>query len=124
MRDILFRGKRSDNGNWIQGSLFVRINDAYLFPLPIATSKAKVDPQTVGQFTGQIDKIGRKIFEGDILQTEDRLVVVVWNDRAGCWDSNFVRYIEKPSWTGITYSQWRRWATIIGNIHDNPELLE
>lgn len=116
MREILFRGKTKNNREWA-------FSKCHTATMTCGVEKYEYIPETVGQFTGQTDMIGRKIFEGDILQTEDRLVVVMWNNNAGCWDSKFVRYIEKPSTTGILYSQWRRWATVIGNIHDNPELL-
>ena len=126
MRDILFRGRTIEGKEWVNG--YYAVYSSYPFigaPNSYGTMLwFEVHPETVGQFTGQVDMVGRKIFEGDVLKTEDRIVVVVWHDAAGCWDSNFIKYIEKPSTTGILCSQWRRRATIIGNIHDNPELLE
>lgn len=120
MREILFRGKREDNGNWIQGSLFTRINDAYIIPLPTITSKSKVDPDTVGQFTGLTDKNGKKIFEGDIVDALDIFGhwdgsgIVNWNETFNGW------YMGKSS----MYCDRIATYEVIGNIHDNPELIE
>ena len=142
MREILFRGKRSDNGNWIQGSLFVRIGEPYIIPLAIITSKAKVDHETVGQFTGLTDKNGKRIFEGDILQysiEEDQAVFVgavkfgEFNPDGGALlNTNVGFYVELVDQEGKrTYMRkdigfWVKFrgVEVIGNIHDNPEMME
>ena len=139
MREILFRGKRCDNGEWVQG-FYVRadhhwhnngIHKDWIICGASANggwfalhNKYAVKTDTVGQYTGLTDKNGKKIFEGDILHTEDRLVYVSWHEPSAQWDTNFIKYISDDRWTGILNSQWRRYATVIGNIHDNPELLE
>ena len=129
VREILFRGKREDNGNWIVGSFHKSINDCYIIPLPVLTSKSKVLPETVGQFTGLADKNGKKIFEGDIVRH--------WNGSDDGYDTGRVFW-------DAGYCGWRRTTDgtfhsrivdtyrmsskccykVIGNIHDNPELLE
>lgn len=136
MLEILFRGKREDNGNWIQGSLFTRLGEPFIIPLPIITSKSKVAPETVGQFTGLTDKNGKKIFEGDILTIARKMdgmgtyyspaieypvnVAVKWDMCAWMWETicKDKRYIHFPeAWCHLE-------CEVIGNIHDNPELLE
>ncbi len=76
MREILFRGKRLDNGKWTEDFLICPLFDksrAYigtLFPIDDHDiDMLEVDPETVGQYTGLTDKNGKKIFEGDIVNT-------------------------------------------------------
>ena len=74
MREILFRGKRTDNGKWTEGFLvdLCHIGNWVLCE--------PIHPETVGQFTGLTDKNGRKIFEGDILRYyDDEIQVVEWS---------------------------------------------
>ena len=126
MREILFRGKRSDNGNWIQGSLFVRIYESYIIPLPIITSKSKVDHETVGQFTGLTDKNGKQIFEGDIILFDyiganrgvnGKAAVDFNNGKFGVFWGWHKDFVPLDGFANTTLE-------VIGNIHDQPELLE
>ena len=138
MREILFRGKRKDNGKWVEGGFFEWLKQPYIVA-NITDSYAKTNyeviPETVGQYTGLTDKNGKKIFEGDIFKPfDDEICYVAW--------------IEHFSTLGLmVHSTWREkkrgketlhfskgWTylteysldelEIIGNIHDNPELLK
>lgn len=123
MREILFRGKRIDNGEWVEGS-FVNlwmVNYKKYQPL-ITDNKAisyEIDPETIGQYTGLTDKNGKRIFEGDIVRLyggEEYEWVAKVGMKSGCWvvfsenDWDFLAVNIKP-------------CEVIGNTHDNPELL-
>ena len=132
-REILFRGKRKDNGEWIKGYLIISDERTFIASYPECltslyypddiysfTSFVEVKPETVGQYTGLLDKNGKRIFEGDILES-----VLGWQYVAE-WDDNNGRFL------GYTIGNERRIAyvgrepksIIIGNKHDNPELLQ
>ena len=141
MREILFRGKREDNGKWVEGyygqfhnrpihkgenshQIFVLMEDATGFGSMIGGLWHEVVPETVGQYTGLIDKNGTKIFEGDIV----RLHI---NDQYYrsliCYSGQSCRFTVKTKLCGC----WRHYPlndrqqlNVIGNIHDNPELLK
>ena len=134
MREILFRGKRIDNGEWVEGDYRGEKVGGYLtaaFVIEPLTSgvweRHRVDPSTVGQYTGLTDKNGKKIFEGDIIKIPDDYDEFGHN--AGeIYEVYFCcgGFRLKPK-----YSQARgywleddRTVEVIGNIHDNPELLK
>ena len=133
MRDILFRGKRVDNGEWIQGDLvqFLPHGIVRIVTQEPPYKDAEVDSDTVGQFTGLTDKNGRKIFEGDIIHLEYSQVFfggVYFGEytaevsyKEGCFITDGMNNgdeIETPL-SGFNNDE----VEIIGNIHDNPELL-
>ena len=125
MRDILFRGKRVDDGQWVEGDLVHRYdfsgNLEYEYEnahiKPIGKNELEVIPETVGQFTGLLDKNGKKIFEGDILRHSDKfesIIAKVIYERMGY---RLIGLKEPIYWN--FHSEFE----IIGNIHDNSELL-
>lgn len=129
MREILFRGKRRDNGLWETGSLVivrggisgeqVSIVDkmtGYLTP---------VIPKTVGQYTGLSDRNGRKIFEGDIVdvfvKNKKTVCRVAWAEVVGQWQLlQANRLPGTASHLDLSCYDFE----IIGNIYDNPELFK
>ena len=133
MREILFRGKRVDNGEWIQGDLvqFLPHGIVRIVTQEPPYKDAEVDSDTVGQFTGLTDRNGKKIFEGDIIHLEYSQVFfggVYYGEytaevsyKEGCFVTDGINNgdeIETPL-SGFDNDE----VEIIGNIHDNPELL-
>lgn len=140
MREILFRGKRADNGEWVEGAYFkhdtVRVCLSSDDPKPKhlivkdgfcdwgfepGIIGIEVDPTTVGQYIGIRDRNGQKIFEGDTVEVYDIwgefecIGTVSWNDTFLAW------HCGKPkAMYGDIVASYR----VIGNIHENPELLE
>ena len=138
MREILFRGKRVDNGEWTYGYLFVCWDRCYILwgmsgDNPI---KEEVVPETVGEYTGLTDKNGKRIFEGDIVELDDRNYDIKWRaavefgnpngDYSWGWQLNPIGKVDIN--TGILWwveaEKAGAYCEVIGNIHDNPELLE
>lgn len=145
MREILFRGKRIDNGEWVEGWLtedtiignktyvapVIHIKDSRLF----ATEWHEIDPDTVGEYTGLKDKNGKMIFEGDILKIAKTMngvgyyyippldypvnVVVKWDLCSWMWET----LCEDKRYIGFPDAWCYYEAEVIGNIHDNPELM-
>ena len=142
MREILFRAKainrdkgyhrtKYKNGDWVYG-LITRFYDEQFKNLPAemtneyGVSGVEIDHNTIGQYTGLTDKNGKKIFEGDILAFSDRLVYVHWHDYCGCWDCSYIKEVKGKATLCEDRSpnKWRYNAEVIGNIHDNPELMK
>lgn len=128
MREYLFHGQRVDNGEWVYGSPIFQ--DAYVLirfwnSEEFEYEEHLVAPESVGEWTGLTDKNGKKIFEGDILEFSDRLVYVFWHAHLGCWDCQFLKYTNKEAGIDdMSPINWDCKSKVIGNIHDNPELLE
>ena len=128
MREILFRGKRKDDGEWIEGSYFeMPTEDTYILTSRQETKFIfRILPETVGQYTGLIDKNGKKIFEGDIIEFADCLDeqhkgVVYW--RSGSYNVDCSKSDSKDECFFRLFTAYACGAKIIGNIYDNPELL-
>lgn len=140
MREILFRGKRVDNGEWVYG-YFVQGDDCnnkltYILPYGIHGIRYHVIPESVGQYTGLKDKEGNKIFEGDIVKDEEYFnfpeIFVIRSpewftcDAFDCYGYKSVsnRFTNIASYDSEEYGiDFKENCVIIGNIHDNPELL-
>ena len=159
MTEILFRGKRADNGEWVEGDLLQikyynkPIVECKIMPQTPVSSAYPVLPETVGQYTGLTDRNGKKIFEGDIVRYNtfddfDCQSVVKFDEynqdgSAGEYSASkcIGFYVDVDN---FTCPDWREYGSncfsnylkqqnilevaqyceIIGNIHDNPELME
>jgi len=112
MREIEFRGKDTHTGKWVKGLL--------VSTEPASIAGIDVDPETVGQYTGLLDRNGVKVFEGDILSV---------NTARGSEPHYKKRVVEwkTPYFSGFVYDKAEykaQYHEAIGNIHDNPKLLE
>ena len=153
MREHLYRGiPKSDSdrhffadiwkdnceGSFVYGSLIIS-NDRYYICVSALckinccinngmTSMIEVIPETVGQYTGLTDKNGKKIFEGDILEItssyygrkEKHLYQIKWHDSTASWCAFGLEFIQRVPLCNNEQPYYK----IIGNIHDNPELLK
>lgn len=131
MREILFRGKRIDDGEWVYGSPIFQENYVSILFWNMEEFEFEaypVIPETVGQYTGLLDKNGKKIFEGDIVKHYNNFndgydVGVIF------WDLDFIgwRRTSIGRFHKISNNTYKLNPTcvyeVIGNIHDNPELL-
>ena len=119
MREILFRGKRISNGEWVEGWLTAVCENDGLCIVQNFTVYP-IDTETVGQYTGLTDKNGKKIFEGDIVKGAWDTIIQVYCDdsylRFRAKDKD--EYCQDIDYYGLDMLE------IIGNIHDNPELLK
>ena len=142
MREILFRGKRLKDGKWVEGYIVPYALSTYEEGIEIISTDGinydeldgwqpsfsgdYVNPETVGQFTGMTDKNGKEIFEGDVVAFT-RVNALGWNThRVG-----EVRYYDELPIFYIMASTGDAWdwvdcenIEVIGNIFDDPELME
>lgn len=129
MRKIKFRGKSIDGKEWLYGNLVSSLDEKRFSILENdkgSNDICEVDPETIGQFTGLMDKNGNEIYEGDIVKWINGMLYAV-----KFWDGMFYASIEEcnegifggfPLHILIEYEDWG--CEIVGNIHDNTELLK
>lgn len=142
MREILFRGKDIDSGEWVQGYYTLYAQTRGLLPCILTGTEHGcvlpkfVDPETVGQYTGLKDKNRRKIYEGDIVKCTDETndysftAVVMFGNPNGEYNWGFQLKRIKGANANTDILLWVEmedtgaYIEVIGNIHDNPELLK
>ena len=128
MREILFRGKREDNNEWVYGFLSKSRGNNHFLSLCIDYEEngvmlsSIVEPETIGQYTGLSDKSGVKILEGDIVRYSGEKHIVVFETRGET--GYFGIKIDHLETWGFCLSVPAKLMEVIGNIHDNPELAE
>lgn len=131
MREILFKAKRIDNGEWVEGYylrdqyhrggkdiIFYR-KDSDLFTVYTNI----IDPETLCQFTGLCDKNGNKIWGNDIIQYGAVAATVKFGEYG---NGNLGFYVDFPEETNYRkdFSYWAKKVVVVGNVSDNPELLQ
>ncbi len=130
---FLCRGKRKDNGEWIQGfyRCYCLHDDVYRHTISISNDKEfgrvyEIDPESLGQCTGKPDKNDKLIFEGDIFKVYTKTIkgicFVVWHNDGWYLKQRF-NLIALSTSLYLSNGLPNTFNEIIGNIHDNPELL-
>lgn len=134
MREILFRGKRKDNGEWIEGYLVKLGRESFSDPERYGICKKaihiggsgvcynlKIDeviPETIGQYTDLTDKNGKKIFGGDIVKLDGTEISQIR------YCEGVYRLCNGDGYYGVSVHNHHSYVEVIGNIHDNHELLK
>lgn len=136
MREIIFKGKRKDNGEWIEGSLITSINRAWISSEKTDSQRLRsisntnaiwrsieIIPDTICQFTGLCDKNGKKIWENDIIQYGAFAAVVKFGEYG---NGNLGFYVDFPEETNYRkdFSYWAKKVVVIGNAVDDRSLLQ
>lgn len=134
-REILFKAKRKDNGEWVEGYYVYCRKRHYILPV---LNKAigfderedewvEVDPDTICQYTGLTDKNGRRIWENDICDRKEKYPEIVTYNK-GDWQLDYSYALGKEKHFCACnlgfYACERECVEVIGNVFDNPELLE
>lgn len=128
IREILFRGKRIDNGEWVEGLLILMFGQYHIQKIDDENTAYPIDPSTVCQFIGLTDKNGKKILENDIVAYEDMISTESGYSEQNCigqvgWSKEELCFyvtnrLSAESWEVLGE------CVVIGNIFDQKELLE
>lgn len=113
MREILFRGKRTNNDEWVEG-FYQEYPEGYVHIQNTSNDWFPVIPETVGQYVGLKDRDGKKIFEGDILESPVKRIGQKYGNLI------VIKDIRECKFAALYVADY----SVIGNIYDNPELLE
>ena len=116
MREILFRGKRIDNGEWVEGMYLYIKGHTYPSIFNMEGFSHIIITKTVGQFTGLTDKNGKKIFEGDIVKYENKIYEIKYLEK-------YARFAPSNEHSVFMVCAFNH-LEVVGNIYDNPELLK
>jgi uncharacterized phage protein (TIGR01671 family) len=124
MREILFRGKRIYEDEWVEGSLICFADGCFFVCVQGENmdfmDKFGVIPETVGQYTGLLDKDGKKVFEGDIISFGLRFCAVKYDME----NARYMFYENGRNKLDGFNCETMKLKEVIGNVFDNPELLE
>ena len=137
MREILFRGKRLDNGEWEYGFIVKMFGAYYIIDKDDKNTAYEVIPETVGQYTGLNDKNGKRIFEGDMIKPFDdeidkmvvefhhgQFLLCLYGERGYMAEYGWEEEGNYGCFEAEPLSSYGDDIEIIGNITDKPELLE
>ena len=127
MREIIFKAKRLDNGEWVEGYYQKRFDLDGSEQHLIFWSKsytvweyAEIDPDTICQYTGLTDKSGNRIWENDIVELPDENVYFKCE-----WEKDTARFVLNGDRFTVDFDDYREYEVeVIGNIFDNTDLLE
>jgi len=125
-RIIKFRGRDLKTGEFVFGDLETRPKEDFMVIHQYHEdgsykSQVKVDPDTVGQFTGLLDKNGREIYEGDLFSLDGLMTMVVYEPENGYY---CLRMSDNEHWMLPLDRRITEYYEVISNIYDHPELLE